>query len=151
LAEIRKAAGRIVLTPHPGEMARLLGSTTAAVEADRFGAVASAVSLSGAVVLLKGARTIVGAPGEKPVVNPSGTPALATAGSGDVLAGVLAALALSMSDPFRAACAAAYIHGRAGEAWAAMHGDRGLLAHEVADAVPGVLAGLARGRTTLPL
>jgi NAD(P)H-hydrate epimerase len=149
--ELRSAAGRIVLTPHPGEMARLLGSTTAEVEADRFAAVARAVSLSGAVVLLKGARTLVGAPGVQTVVNPSGTPALATAGSGDVLAGMVAALAVGL-EPFHAACAAAYVHGLAGEQWASARGqDRGLLAHEIADTVPAVLAGLAAERNALPV
>lgn len=152
LGELRRAAGQIILTPHPGEMARLLGGAAAEVEADRFGAVSRAVSLSGAVVLLKGARTIIGAPEVKPVVNPSGTPALATAGSGDVLSGVLAALSAALGDPFRAACASAYVHGASGEYWSGAHGaDRGLLAHEIADAVPNVLAGLARDRSTLPL
>lgn len=152
LGELKSAAGPLVLTPHPGEMARLLGVTTDAVEADRFGAVERAVSLSGAVVLLKGARTLVGAPGEKTVVNPSGTPALATAGSGDVLSGIAAALCASTSSPFRAALAAAYAHGAAGEHWVERHGaDRGLLAHEIADALPAVLAGLARDRAPLPV
>lgn len=151
LGDLRSAAGRIVLTPHPGEMARLLGSTTAEVEADRFAAVARAVSLSGAVVLLKGARTLVGAPGVQTVANPSGTPALATAGSGDVLAGVVAALTVGL-EPFHAACAAAYTHGMSGEQWASARGqDRGLLAHEIADGVPAVLAGLAAERSALPV
>jgi len=151
LGELRSAVGRIVLTPHPGEMARLLGSTTAEVESDRFAAVARAVSLSGAVVLLKGARTLVGAPGVQTAANPSGTPALATAGSGDVLAGILAALAVEL-EPFHAACAAAHVHGAAGERWASARGqDRGLLAHEIADGVPAVLAELAAERNPLPV
>lgn len=146
LPDLRSAAGPLILTPHPGEMARLIGSTTAEVEGDRFAAVARAVSLSGAVVLLKGARTLVGAPGVQTVVNPSGTPALATAGSGDVLAGIIAALGCGISLPFHAACAGAYVHGAAGERWTTGHGqDRGLLAHEIADGVPAVLAGLASG------
>jgi ADP-dependent NAD(P)H-hydrate dehydratase / NAD(P)H-hydrate epimerase len=152
LAELRSAKGRLVLTPHPGEMSRLLGVTTREVEADRFRALAEAVELSRAVVLLKGARTLVGAPGELPVVNPSGTPALATAGSGDVLSGVSGALLAALGEPFHAACAAAFVHGLAGEAWASRHGgDRGLLAHEIADAVPGVLAGLTRSTRSLPV
>jgi hydroxyethylthiazole kinase-like uncharacterized protein yjeF len=152
LAELRSAAGSAILTPHPGEMARLLGASTEDVEADRFGAVARAVSLSGSVVLLKGARTLVGAPAEKTVANPSGTPALATAGSGDVLSGITAAFAALSERPFQAACAAAYVHGASGEHWVQAHGaDRGLLAHEIADSVPAVLAGLARDRTALPV
>jgi ADP-dependent NAD(P)H-hydrate dehydratase / NAD(P)H-hydrate epimerase len=152
LPELRSAKGRLVLTPHPGEMSRLLGVTTREVEADRFAALADAVEQSRAVVLLKGARTLVGAPGELPVVNPSGTPALATAGSGDVLSGVSGAFLAALGEPFHAACVAAYVHGLAGEAWASVHGgDRGLLAHEIADGVLGVLAGLTRSTRVLPV
>lgn len=150
-AELAKAAGRLILTPHPGEMGRLLGKSAAQVEADRFGALARAVELTQAVVLLKGAHTLIGAPGELAVVNSSGTPALATAGAGDVLGGITLALACTLA-PHQAAWCAAWVHGAAAEAWADETGsDRGLLAHEVADRVPGVLAGLASGGHALPL
>lgn len=143
--DLTKARGQLVLTPHPGEMGRLLKISAGDVETDRFSALERAVRLTGAVVLLKGPRTLIGAPGEAPLVNASGTPALATAGSGDVLAGVLGALCCSMP-PRAAAMTAAHVHGLAAERWGAQHGaDRGLLAHEVADGVPGVLAGLAAG------
>ena len=149
--ELAKAAGHLILTPHPGEMGRLLGSSGTEVEADRFGALRRAVELTRAVVLLKGARTLIGAPGELPIVNSSGTPALATAGAGDVLSGITLALACSLT-PHQAAWCAAWVHGCAAEAWAAEAGaDRGLLAHEVADRVPGVLAGLASAVRPLPL
>jgi NAD(P)H-hydrate epimerase len=152
LSELARAKGRLVLTPHPGEMGRLLGISTADVERDRFGAVERAVSESRAVVLLKGVRTLVGAPGELPFVNPTGTPALATGGSGDVLAGILGALAAGLGDPVRAACAAAYLHGLSGERWAAAHGaDRGLLAHEIADGLPGAFAAVTRRERGLPV
>ncbi|HVU04051.1 MAG TPA: NAD(P)H-hydrate dehydratase [Polyangiaceae bacterium] len=145
LAEMSGAKGKLILTPHPGELGRLLGITAAEVEADRFGAVRTAVAQSGAVVLLKGARTVVGSPDGLPVVNSTGSPVLATAGSGDVLSGVLGALAAALGDPVRAACAAACIHGLAGESWEKRSGvDRGLVAHEIADEIPGVLAGLRR-------
>jgi NAD(P)H-hydrate epimerase len=133
-------------------MARVLGIGTSDVEGNRFDAVRRAVSLSGAVVLLKGARTLVGAPGQATVVNPSGNPALATAGSGDVLSGITGALVIALEDAFRAACAAAFVHGRAGDEWAVKTGaDRGLLAHEIADAVPPVLARLTPVRGPLPV
>lgn len=152
LSELARARGRLVLTPHPGEMGRLLGASTADVERDRFGAVARAVFGSRAVVLLKGARTLVGAPEELPVVNPSGTPALATAGSGDVLAGILGAFAAGERTLLHAACAAAYVHGLAGERWAEAAGaDRGLLAREIADGIPGALAALTRPVRVLPV
>lgn len=150
-AELANAVGRLILTPHPGEMGRLLGISAAEVEADRFGALARAVELTRSVVLLKGARTLIGAPGELPVVNSSGTPALATAGAGDVLSGITLALACSLA-PRQAAWCAAWVHGSAAEAWAGETGaDRGLLAHEVADRVPQVLAGLASVPGSLPL
>jgi NAD(P)H-hydrate epimerase len=139
--ELRKAKG-VVLTPHAGELGRLLGVPYQQVEEDRFGAVARAVALTGAVVLLKGRFSIVGAPGALPVVNPTGGPVLATGGSGDVLSGIIAALCCEL--PTREATyAGAYLHGAAADAWAKARGaDRGLLAHEIADALPQVLGEL---------
>jgi NAD(P)H-hydrate epimerase len=142
LPELAKSPGRLVLTPHPGEMARLLDTETAEVEADRFGALSKAVAASHAVVLLKGPHTLISAPGERVLVGPAGTPALATGGAGDVLAGVISGLACSAA-PFVAAWAGVFVHAVAAEAWAQRHGDRGLLAREVADRVPRALAELA--------
>ncbi|HEX7670545.1 MAG TPA: NAD(P)H-hydrate dehydratase [Polyangiaceae bacterium] len=152
LSELARAKGRLVLTPHPGEMGRLLGISTAEVERDRFSAVARAVAASRAIVLLKGARTLVGAPGELPFVNPTGTPALATAGSGDVLAGILGALSAGLDEPVYAACAASFLHGLSGEHWVSAHGaDRGLLAREIADGLPGAFAAVTRAERPLPV
>jgi len=140
--ELARAKGKLLLTPHPGEMARLIGSSTSAVESDRFGAVERAVALTRATVLLKGARTLIGAPGQRVSVNPSGNPLLATGGMGDVLAGVIGALAVG-SDPFSAACAGAFVHGLAADQIADSRGlDRGILAHEIADQVPAAIASL---------
>jgi NAD(P)H-hydrate epimerase len=144
-ADLSRARGKLVLTPHPGEMARLIGASPAAVEADRFGAMRTAIEQTGATVLLKGARTLIGAPGQRIAVNPTGSPVLATGGTGDVLCGVIAALAVS-TDPLRAACAGAFVHGRAAEWVAKDRGvDRGVLAHEVADAIPEVITALVTG------
>ena len=138
---LRGAPGEVVLTPHSGEMARIVGGTAAQVEADRFGTVARAVALTGSVVLLKGHRTLVGAPDERVAVNVTGSNVLATGGSGDVLTGVLAAFGVHL-DGRRAAYSAAYVHGLAGER-RALHGvDRGVLAHEIADEVPLALGAL---------
>jgi NAD(P)H-hydrate epimerase len=141
-AELQRARN-IVLTPHAGELGRLLDIPYQEVENDRYGSVARAVELTGAVVLLKGRYSIIGAPGELPSVNPSGGPALATGGSGDVLSGIIAALACELP-PREAACVAAFVHGAAADAWSAAHGgaDRGLLAHEVAAGVPAVFGAL---------
>jgi NAD(P)H-hydrate epimerase len=137
---LQKACGRLVLTPHSAELARLIGGSAADVEADRFGAVARAVERTGQVVLLKGASTLVAAPGEKIGVNPTGNALLATGGAGDVLCGVIAALLVGL-EPYAAARAGAYVHGKAADLLAAELGvDRGVLAHEVADAVPRALA-----------
>lgn len=139
--ELRKAQG-VVLTPHAGELGRLLGIPYPEVEADRFGAVARAVELTGAVVLLKGRYSIVGAPGALPTVNPTGGPVLATGGSGDVLSGIIAALCCELA-PREAAYAGAYLHGAAADAWAKARGaDRGLLAHEIGDELPRALGEL---------
>jgi ADP-dependent NAD(P)H-hydrate dehydratase / NAD(P)H-hydrate epimerase len=135
-------AKNVVLTPHAGELGRLLGIPYEDVENDRFAAVACAVELTGAVVLLKGRYSIVGAPQSLPVVNPTGGPVLATGGSGDVLSGIIAALACELP-PQSAAFVGAYLHGAAADAWSsAHHTDRGLLAHEIADQLPSTLGRL---------
>ena len=137
-----KRAPCLVLTPHAGELGRLLGVPYEEVDDDRFGAVARAVELTGAVVLLKGRFSIVGAPGSLPVINPTGGPVLATGGSGDVLAGIIAALACELS-PGEAAFVGAYLHGAAADLWAHERGaDRGLLAHEIGDELPRALGEL---------
>jgi len=150
-SELRRASG-VVLTPHAAELGRLLSISAEAVEDDRFGAVAHAVSLTSAVVLLKGRYSIVGAPGEPLRVNPTGGPVLATGGSGDVLSGVLAALACSLSPP-QAAWVGAFLHGEAADRWAQLRSaDRGLLAHEIADELPASLGALmARQKPALPV
>jgi NAD(P)H-hydrate epimerase len=142
LDALARAPGKLVLTPHPGEMGRLLGISARDVEADRWASIRRAVDRSGATVLLKGPRTIVGAPDRLLVVNASGSPALATGGSGDVLSGVVGALAAHI-EPFEAAYAAAHVHGLSAERWSRAHGsDRGLLAHEIADGIPDAIGAL---------
>jgi NAD(P)H-hydrate epimerase len=139
---LASAPGRLVLTPHPGEMGRLLGVSSREVEDDRFGAVREAVRRTGAVVVLKGAHSLVGVPGRPIAINTAGAPTLATAGSGDVLCGVIAALACAMPAE-DAAVAGVHIHASAGEKWATDTGsDRGMLAGELAEGIPAVLASL---------
>lgn len=148
--DLARAKGALVLTPHPGELGRLLGIGAADVERDRFGALKKAVEVTHAVVLLKGARTLIGAPGQLPVVCAAGSPALATAGSGDVLTGILSAFARDIEPRF-AAMAAAFVHGLAAERWVEQTGaDRGLIAHEIADTVPSVLALLSGTAPEMP-
>ncbi len=133
------AAKNAILTPHPGELGRLLNKSPGQVESDRFRAARELVAATGAVVVLKGAHTIVASPDSRMAVSSIACPALATAGSGDLLGGVIGAMACSLS-LFEAACAGVIVHGMAGEAWSRMHdgADRGLLAREIGDLLPSV-------------
>lgn len=124
-----------ILTPHPGEMARLLGLTTAEVQRDRLGAATRLAGRTGAVVVLKGERTLVAEPNGRSAVVPCGNPGMATGGTGDVLAGVAGSL-LARHGALVAASAAAYVHGRAGDLAAERWGEEGLTAGDLADAVP---------------
>jgi NAD(P)H-hydrate epimerase len=152
LSDIATISGPLVLTPHPGELGRLLASSSQQVEADRLQAANQAATKANATVLLKGPYTIVASPNQLPVIHAAHAPVLATAGSGDVLAGILGAF-LTASSPHDAALAAAFVHARAAEAWQQDHAlaDRGLLAHEVADWVPRIIAGLANPAWPLPV
>jgi NAD(P)H-hydrate epimerase len=146
LAALRGAAGPVVITPHPGEAARLLETTTDTVEADRLGAARKLAERTGAVVVLKGARTIVcdGTLGDEHCsINPTGGPALATAGSGDVLAGAIAALLAQGVSAADAARAAVYVHGAGAEVLAETHGQRGVISSDLPVAMARVIAGFA--------
>ena len=111
----RPAAGAgAVLTPHPGEMARLLGSSVRRVQEDRLAAAREAAARFGCVVVLKGARSVVAAPDGRAWINPAATAALATGGSGDVLAGLVAGFMAQGLDATRAAACACFVHGLAG-------------------------------------
>jgi NAD(P)H-hydrate epimerase len=139
---LRLAPAPRVLTPHLGEMQRLTGQPAAELEARRIDAARGWAQRWGAVVVLKGAPTVVGAPDGRASVNPTGSPALATAGTGDVLAGVLAALLAQGLAPFDAARVAVYVHGRAGELAGQDVGVPGALASDVAERIPRAFAEL---------
>ena len=112
---LRERRAPTVLTPHPGELARLLAIPTAAVVEDRVAAARSAAERSGAVVALKGQLTAVASPDGLVALNPTGNPAMASGGSGDVLTGLLGALLAQGLDAFDATCLAVYLHGLAGD------------------------------------
>lgn len=144
-AVLARAAGPIVITPHPGEAARLLGISTAAVEADRLAAARALAAKTRAVVVLKGARTVVcdGTLGDDfCAINPTGSPALATGGSGDVLAGTIGGLLAQGLSALDAARAGVYVHGLAGERLAKLLG-RGTVSSDLAPAIAAVLSQLA--------
>ena len=127
LADDAHAVPGAVITPHPGEAARLLGKEKSEVQADRFGAAEALAHKFRCVVVLKGAGTIVAAPGETPAVIGAGNPGMATGGMGDVLSGVIAALQAQHLPVFQAAVAGALLHAAAGDAAARIGGERGLL------------------------
>lgn len=125
----------VVLTPHPGEFARLAGP----LEIDATDRVAAAVGLAaahGAVVLLKGRRSVI-TDGQRVAINETGNAALATAGSGDVLTGLIAALIAQRLSAFDAAMLGAHLHGLAADRWAKGHGQSGLTARDLAGELPG--------------
>jgi NAD(P)H-hydrate epimerase len=147
LAALRSARAPRVLTPHPGEAARLLGTDSDDVQADRFASAQRIAERSGAIVVLKGARTIIAEPGGSMRVCPRGTPAMAVAGTGDVLSGVIGAmLAQPELDAFDAASVAVYLHALAGEL--AARGDRGMLASQLAAALPAALNDIPKHQGT---
>jgi len=125
-----------VLTPHPGEMSRLAQCSIADVQGDRIGCALRCAEQWAHIVVLKGAHTVIATSGQRAVVLPFANPALATAGSGDVLAGCIAGLMAQGLAPFDAATCGAYLHGAAGERWQAEHGEAGLLAGELASLIP---------------
>jgi ADP-dependent NAD(P)H-hydrate dehydratase / NAD(P)H-hydrate epimerase len=125
-----------VLTPHEGELARLLHVDSDAVKARRLEHVRAAAAQSQAIVLLKGDDTLVAEPGGLVAVSPGATGALATAGTGDVLSGVIAAVLARGLDPFAATCAAARLHARAGIHAAGEKGVDGVIARDVIEALP---------------
>jgi NAD(P)H-hydrate epimerase len=147
----RDDAAPLVVTPHPGEMARLTGRSVADLESDRLAAPREAARAWSAVVVFKGAPTVIAAPDGRATVNPTGNPGMATAGMGDVLTGIIAGFIAQGLAPYDAARLGAYVHGLAADAACARLGTLGLVAGDVTAALPQVLARLetAGRRSTL--
>jgi NAD(P)H-hydrate epimerase len=142
LAELRRRQAPTVLTPHAGELARLLELDSEQIERERLLHVRAAAEQSGAVVVLKGDDSLIADPSGYVAVSRGGSPALATAGTGDVLTGVVAALLAQGLDPFEAASAAVWLHAAAGREAARRHGaPEGVIASDVIEALPAVRAG----------
>jgi NAD(P)H-hydrate epimerase len=133
-----------VLTPHPGEMARLVGRSTREVQAERPQAALALARRTGAIVVLKGERTLVAEPGGRAAVTATGNPGMATGGSGDVLAGVVGAL-LARQGALLSATAAVVVHGRAGDRVARERGEEGMTAGDIVEALPAAIESVRRG------
>lgn len=132
--------GELILTPHPGEMARLTGRSAAEINADREGTALRYAKVWNAVVVLKGAHTVIAGPDGRCAVNPTGNPGLSRGGSGDVLAGMTSALLACGLPAFEAAACAVYLHGAAADRAAALHGETGMLPHDLLDALGTLFA-----------
>jgi len=142
--KLRSDNAEIIITPHPGEMARLLGVETSDVQADRIGVARKLATDNGIIVVLKGYRTVVAEPGGAVYVNMSGNPGMATAGSGDVLTGMIAGLAAQRDiSPLEAALLGVFAHGLAGDIAADALGETSLIAGDIMDAIPAAFAELA--------
>jgi NAD(P)H-hydrate epimerase len=143
-----QAAGPRLLTPHPGEMARLLNCTAKEVQAARLEASREAAARYGAVVVLKGAQTVVADPEGRVSINPTGNPSLASGGTGDVLTGVIGGFLAQGLSPWDAARLGVFLHGLAADYLAADTG-RGLIAGDLLPIFPEVLSEFTQGRIPL--
>ena len=143
------AAGPRLLTPHPGEMARLLGASTPEVQARRLEVARETAAKYGAVVVLKGAQTLVAAPDGRISLNPTGNPALASGGTGDVLTGLIGGFLAQRLSPWDAARLGVYLHGLTADYFAAQYGPRSLVAGDLIELFPEVLGEFTRG--SIPL
>lgn len=142
---LRRAKHPPVLTPHPGEMARLVGVTVSDVQDDRIGHARKMAEGYGCYVILKGARSLVAIPDGFVYVNPTGNPGMAAAGMGDVLTGIVAGFMAQGYGQQNSCAAAVYLHGLCGDRLARDRGPRGFLASELADVLPTLFRELESG------
>jgi NAD(P)H-hydrate epimerase len=138
-----------VLTPHPGEMGRLCGCSSSEVQRQRVETAAAFARATGAVVVLKGERTLVAEPEGRAAVTATGNPGMATGGTGDVLAGVIGAL-VARHGALLAATAGAFVHGRAGDLAAREKGEEGMTAGDVLEALPAAIEEVRRAAGGAP-
>jgi NAD(P)H-hydrate epimerase len=143
LDRLRNAKTPPILTPHPGEMARLIDKDTAAVNQDRIGTARSFAMQHRCYVVLKGARTVIGTPAGRVFINPTGNPGMASGGMGDVLAGILAALLGQGFSPEDAMKLGVYLHGFVGDRVAAEKGQIGLIASDIIEGLPAGMRALS--------
>jgi NAD(P)H-hydrate epimerase len=139
---LRKLKKQAVITPHPGEMARLTGKSIGEIQIDRINTAAGFAAEWGTVVVLKGSRTVVALPDGRTYINISGNPGMATGGTGDVLAGIIAGLSAQGMAPAGAAAAGVYLHAAAGDAAAARKGMHGMTAGDLLEELPYVIKNL---------
>ncbi|HUE28150.1 MAG TPA: NAD(P)H-hydrate dehydratase, partial [Solirubrobacteraceae bacterium] len=145
LRSLAERPGPTVMTPHAGELARLLGTDSKEIEAHRLARAREAAATARAILVLKGDDTLVASPEGRVAVSRGGSSALATAGTGDVLSGVIGAYLAKRMDPFHAACAGVFVHSRAGRLAAEEIGPEGVVASDVVERLPRALIGSPAG------
>ncbi|MEK7851171.1 MAG: NAD(P)H-hydrate dehydratase, partial [Deltaproteobacteria bacterium] len=142
---LKNAKGPRIITPHPGEMGRLLGVSSKDVQADRAGIAKKYAVENNVFVVLKGAHTVIAAPDGKVFINTTGNPGMATAGTGDALAGMIGGLLAQGISPEKAAIAAVYLHGLAGDMVRDEKGEYGIMATDVIEKIPLAIKKVAGG------
>ncbi|HXJ81311.1 MAG TPA: NAD(P)H-hydrate dehydratase [Candidatus Methylomirabilis sp.] len=148
LERLDRAAGPRALTPHPGEMARMLGATIAEVQADRLEVVRTFCVRHGVALALKGAGTVIGGPDGRVYINPTGNPGMATGGSGDVLTGMVGAFLARGFDAVTALQTGCFLHGLAGDVACAERGEESLIAGDIVEAIPAAMTPARRKRSS---
>ncbi len=143
---LRQAQGVRILTPHPGEAARLLSISTSQVQSDRIKAALELSQRSSSYVVLKGAGTILADPQGRLRFVPTGNPAMASGGMGDVLSGIIGGLLVQGLQPFEAMSLGAYVHGLVADEWASAKGKRGLVATDLLPLIPEALERILQGK-----
>lgn len=141
LKELKATA---VITPHPGEFARLTGKSISEIQKDRINAAKEFACKWNVITVLKGFRTVVALPDGTVYINPTGNPGMATAGTGDVLTGIIAGLIAQGKEPAYAACAGVYLHGLAGDRVATRIGEHGLIAGDLIEEIPHAILAVRR-------
>ena len=135
-SSLQRLPGHVIMTPHPGEMGRLIGKSTAWIQRRREAAAHAFARRHGVVLVLKGHHTVVASPDGECYVNPTGNPGMASGGMGDVLTGMIAALVPQTRSLFDAARLGVYLHGLAGDVAARALGSIGLIASDLTDTIP---------------
>ena len=145
LESVADAGAPVIMTPHPGEMSRLLGTRTRDIQENRLAAALELAERAQAIVVLKGAQTIIANPEGRIVINSTGNPILAQGGTGDVLTGMIGGFLAQKVDPFNAACLAVYLHGLVADVRADRRGDFSMLAGDLLEDLPEIINSFAAG------
>jgi NAD(P)H-hydrate epimerase len=139
---LKRASVPLIITPHPGEMAKLIGMDVKSIQSDRVGVASEFSTRHNVITVLKGAGTITARPDGSIYINTSGNPAMATAGTGDILSGIIAGFIGQGYDAFNASIAGTYIHGLAGDTVAKRIGETGMVATDLLEEIPGVVSSI---------